>query len=56
MPEVSKGPAFATSVGLLIYPQVAEFEQYGTGFGQVLKMTGTGGYFSRVGQWIRENF
>lgn len=56
MPEVAKGPAFATSVGLLIYPQVAEFEQYGTGSGQVLKMTGTGGYFSRVGQWIRENF
>lgn len=56
MPEVAKGPAFATSVGLLIYPQVAEFEQYGTGSGQVMKMTGTGGYFSRVGQWIRENF
>ena len=27
MPEVAKGPAFATSVGLLIYPQVAEIEQ-----------------------------
>ena len=27
MPEVAKGPAFATAVGLLIYPQVAEMEQ-----------------------------
>ena len=56
MPEVAKGPAFATAVGLLIYPQFAEMEQINTRASAALAMTGTGGYFARVGQWIRENF
>jgi cell division protein FtsA len=56
MPEVAKGPAFATSVGLLIYPQVAEMEWFDAGSAPRLAMTGTGGYFARVGQWIRESF
>lgn len=55
LPEAAKGPAFATAVGLLIYPQVAQIEQFDprsrrTGWG------GQGGYLSRVGQWIRESF
>src|SRR5690606_41122141 len=34
LPEAAKGPAFATTVGLLIYPQVASFEsRYGKGGG-----------------------
>jgi len=56
MPEVAKGPAFATAVGLLIYPQFAEMEQINTRASAGLAMTGTGGYFARVGHWIRENF
>jgi cell division protein FtsA len=56
MPEVARGPAFATAVGLLIYPQVAEMEQFNAGTGGQLAMTGTGGYFARVGQWIRDSF
>jgi cell division protein FtsA len=56
MPENAKGPAFATAVGLLIYPQVAEMEQLDSGFAPVLAQTGTGGYFARVGRWIRESF
>ena len=56
MPEVAKGPAFAASVGLLIYPQVAEMEQLDMRGGPRLAMTGTGGYFARVGQWLRESF
>jgi cell division protein FtsA len=55
MPEVARGPAFASAVGLLIYPQFAEMEQINGRSSPVLAMTGTG-YFARVGQWIRENF
>ena len=39
-PEIAKGPAFATAVGLLIYPQVAEMEQFDSG-DMPLAMTGT---------------
>ena len=56
MPEVARGPAFAAAVGLLIYPQIAEMEQIDAGRTQTSAMTGTGGYFARVGQWIRESF
>ena len=56
MPEVARGPAFAASVGLMIYPQVAEMEQIDDGRETSMAMTGTGGYFARVGQWIRESF
>lgn len=56
MPDVAKGPAFAAAVGLLIYPQVAEMEQFDTGREPRMLMTGTGGYFSRMGRWFRESF
>jgi cell division protein FtsA len=56
MPEVARGPAFATSVGLLIYPQVAEMEQFDRGYEVHFARTGTGGYLARVGEWIRESF
>jgi cell division protein FtsA len=55
LPEAAKGPAFAAAVGLLIYPQVAQIEQFEhknrrSGWG------GQSGYLARVGQWIRESF
>ena len=56
MPEVAKGPAFAAAVGLLIYPQVAGMEQTDDRHDTQLAMTGTGGYFARVGRWIKESF
>lgn len=56
LPDVAKGPAFATAAGLLIYPQAAAMEQVDTGHHLALPLTGTGGYFARVGQWIRESF
>ncbi|MGE0503008.1 MAG: cell division protein FtsA [Rhizobiaceae bacterium] len=56
LPEAAKGPAFATSVGLLIYPQVSGFETTGARFGPRLRATGTGGRFQRVSQWLRESF
>ena len=54
-PEVARGPAFAAAMGLLIYPQVAEAE-HADDRGHALPMTGTDGYFGRIGQWIRESF
>ncbi|WP_421722851.1 cell division protein FtsA [Bauldia sp.] len=56
MPELARGPAFATAAGLVIYPQVATMEQCDTGRSWRPAMTGTGGYFARVGHWIRESF
>ena len=55
MPEAAKGPAFGAAVGLLIYPQVAQIEHFETRRPRRL-LTGTGGYLSKVGQWIKENF
>ncbi|MHA1158874.1 MAG: cell division protein FtsA [Alphaproteobacteria bacterium] len=56
LPEATKGPAFASAVGLLIYPQVAEMEQFDDSWNLPMRLTGTGGYFSRVGRWIQESF
>lgn len=56
LPDAAKGPAFAASAGLLIYPQVAELEQASVGFGSGWRMTGTGGRFARVGQWLKDSF
>jgi len=55
MPEATKGPAFATAVGLLIYPQIASIENFSvpTGFGTMLN-TGTGGQWGRIGTWLKE--
>ena len=56
LPEAAKGPAFATAVGLLIYPQMAEYESR-QGAGVALRqMTGNGGRFQRMGQWLRDSF
>lgn len=56
LPEAAKSPAFASAVGLLVYPQVAGKEFYEAGRRGVLPMTGTGGYFARVGQWLKDSF
>lgn len=55
MPEATKGPAFATAVGLLIYPQIASIENFSapSGFGAMLN-TGTGGSWGRIGTWLKE--
>ncbi|ADZ69780.1 cell division protein FtsA [Polymorphum gilvum] len=55
LPEAAKGPAFAASVGLLIYPQVAQIEQFQPKTRRS-GWTGNTGYLARVGQWIRESF
>jgi cell division protein FtsA len=56
LPEIAKGPAFAATIGLMIYPQIAEIEQASSGSSTGWSMTGTGGRFARVGQWLRESF
>jgi cell division protein FtsA len=56
MPESAKNPAFAATVGMLIYPQVAALEHLGHGRGISGAATGTDGYLSRMGRWLRESF
>lgn len=56
LPDAAKSPAFASAVGLLVYPQVAGKEFYEVGRRGVLPMTGTGGYIARVGHWLKESF
>jgi cell division protein FtsA len=54
-PDAAKGPAFAVAAGLLVYPQAAYLEHFEARRKRQL-MTGTGGYFARVGRWLRESF
>jgi len=56
LPEAAKGPAFATPVGLLIYPQVVEYESHRVTSGLRLRLTGTGGRLQRMSQWLRDSF
>ncbi len=55
LPEEAKGPAFAVATGLLVYPQAAHLEHFEPRRTR-RAMTGTGGYFARVGRWLRESF
>jgi cell division protein FtsA len=55
LPEEAKGPAFAGATGLLVYPQSAHHESCDPRPTR-RPMTGTGGYFARVGRWLRESF
>jgi cell division protein FtsA len=56
LPEAAKGPAFSAAVGLLVYPQVAHIEHFEPRASGAFAATGTDGYISRVGRWIRESF
>jgi cell division protein FtsA len=55
LPEAAKGPAFAVAAGLLVYPQAAHLEHFEPRRTRQM-MTGTGGYISRVGRWLKESF
>jgi cell division protein FtsA len=55
LPEAAKGPAVAVAAGLLVYPQAAHLEHFEPRRTRRL-MTGTGGYMTRVGRWLRESF
>jgi cell division protein FtsA len=53
LPEAAKGPAFAAAVGLIIYPQVAQIEQFHARKPSRAAITGTDGYLMRVGRWFK---
>ncbi|PPD06099.1 MAG: cell division protein FtsA [Methylocystis sp.] len=55
LPDSSKSPAFAAAAGLLVYPQVAAHEYFEPRRIE-RAATGTDGYISRVGRWLRESF
>lgn len=54
LPEIARGAGFAAVAGMLLYPQVCgqEFSEPR----QALRLTGTDGYFARVGNWLRTSF
>ncbi len=56
LPESAKNPAFAAAVGLLVYPQVAGVEHFEPRGAAALQATGTDGYVTRVGRWLKESF
>jgi cell division protein FtsA len=56
LPEAAKGPAFSAAVGLMIYPQMAEFETGRIGGNSRFRSAGAGGRLQRVGQWFRDSF
>jgi len=55
LPDAAKGAAFAAATGLLVYPQAAHLEYFDTR-NRRYPTNGAGGYFARVGQWLRESF
>lgn len=56
LPEAAKGPSFAAPVGLLVFPQVAGLEHFVPRQGSASLATGTDGYLSRMGRWIKDSF
>ncbi|MCK0198229.1 cell division protein FtsA [Ancylobacter sp. 6x-1] len=55
LPEAARGAPFAVAAGLLVYPQVAGLEHFEARRHRGAR-GGTDGYFSRVGNWLREAF
>lgn len=56
LPESAKNPAFAAAVGLLVYPQFAGIEHFEPRGTVPAQATGTDGYMSRVGRWLKDSF
>ena len=56
LPEAAKSPAFSAAVGLIIYPQVAQIEQFRARGSSRTSMTGTDGYLARMGRWLKDSF
>ncbi|MEM6384013.1 MAG: cell division protein FtsA [Pseudomonadota bacterium] len=53
LPEAAKGPAFAATAGLLIYPQRVRMVPRDHII--PVRATGTGGYLERVSQWLKSS-
>lgn len=55
LPEIARGPGYASSVGMLIYPQIGGIERVGRR-PDTYRATGTEGPLGRFGRWFRESF
>lgn len=53
LPDSARGPGFAASLGLAVYPQLAGIERHAR---RARPAAASGGYFARMGNWIRESF
>ncbi len=56
LPDAAKSPAFATSVGLMIYPQAAAMEHFGAKDGALRDEAPDDGYVARVRRWLKQSF
>ena len=56
LPHEAKNASFAVPTGLLVYPQYAHLEHVEPRHTRQQVKTGTGGYFGKVGRWLREGF
>ncbi len=56
LPPEAKSASFAVPTGLLVYPQFAHLEHVEPRHTRQLKTGTHGGYFGKVGQWLREGF
>jgi cell division protein FtsA len=56
LPESAKNPAFATAVGLLVYPQVSGLEHFEPGRSAARHSGADDGYVARVGRWLKRSF
>jgi cell division protein FtsA len=56
LPESAKNPAFAGSIGLLIYPQVSGLEHFEPRRGPGFNIAGGEGYVGNVVRWLKSNF
>src|SRR5882757_436962 len=54
LPNEAKNAAFAVPAGLLVYPQYVHHEHVEPRHTRQQVKTGTGGYFGKVGRWLRE--
>ncbi len=55
LPDAAKGPSFSCVAGQLIYPQIASTEPFERNEAE-FSLTGTDGYFARVGHWLKGSF
>ncbi len=56
LPNEAKSASFAVPTGLLVYPQFAHLEHVEPRHTRQLRTGTNGGYFGKVGQWLREGF
>jgi len=54
LPEMARGAGFAAVAGMVVYPQVCAQEYIEPRASH--RLTGTDGYFARVGHWLRSSF